>query len=93
MKATITYKVDQIGHPWDEKRRQSGEVVWCLIKVITPEYGDSKQEPVALFNLDSEAIMFQGHVFASGHNGSLVKIASNIKRMCEEGDGLIRNDL
>ena len=85
MKATITYKVDNVLYPWDEKRRQSGETVWCLVKVITPEYGRVIEDPVAIFNLDSEAKTFQGHIFAAKLEGDLVSIHPDIAKLCEMG--------
>ncbi len=74
MKATITYEVSWVPHPWDDKKRAAGMYAWCVLKVVTPEAGPRKNEAVAIFNLDSEAETFIGHVFATGLNGQLVTI-------------------
>lgn len=81
MKATITYKVDRVPHPWDKERRSTGEEAWCLVKVTTPEFGRVTEEPVAMFNVDSEAKMFQGYIHASGGK-ELIGIDSNIEELC-----------
>ncbi len=62
MKASISYKVANIRHPW----RETVGDAWCLIKVTKPEFGDTDEEPVAVFNLDSEAHQFQGEVLLTG---------------------------
>jgi hypothetical protein len=85
MKATITYKIDKVPYPWNEDRRRAGETAWCLVKVTKPEYGRTDEEPVALFNLDSEAKIFQGHVFAAKLDGDLVSIHPSIAELCERG--------
>lgn len=83
MKATITYQVKNLRHPWDERRANRGEHAWCLVKVTTPEYGLSTHEAVAIFNLDSEAEIFMGHIFAAGLNGNLVTIDEGMKDFFE----------
>lgn len=85
MKATITYRVGRIPHPYDDKRAAKGEYAWCLIKVITPVMGEVTEEPVAMFNLDSEARTFQGHVLASKLDGKLVTIDKDIRELCKQG--------
>jgi hypothetical protein len=85
MKASITYRVGRILHPWDKKMANNGEYAWCLIKVITPEMGRVTEEPVAIFNFDSEARMFQGHVYASKLDGKLVEIDKDVKELCKKG--------
>lgn len=62
MMAKITYKVASIPHPWKSEMKQGCVNCWCLIKVTTPQHGSVTEEPVAIFNLDSEALTFQGHV-------------------------------
>lgn len=61
-------------HPWDKGARASGTKVWCLIKVVTPEMGPVREDPVSLFNWDSEAEMFMAHVFSMKLDGKLVDI-------------------
>ena len=68
MNATISYRMEHIPHPFDDKQRAAGVYAWCLVKWVTPELGESACEPVALFNLDSEAVMFQGHIASAGLN-------------------------
>lgn len=36
------------------------------MKITTPKYGGRTEEPVAVFNRDSEAITFAGHLVDSG---------------------------
>lgn len=83
MNATVTYKVSYEPHPWDEKLRAKGVQAWCLVQVITPEMGPKTFTPVALFNWDSDAERFQGHVLASGLNGKLVEIDPSQKEHLE----------
>lgn len=83
MQAIISYKIDNILHPWNKERRQSGGTAWCLVKVTKPEYGQTIEEPVAIFNLDSEAQTFQGHVFSEKLDGVLVSIHPDISRLFE----------
>lgn len=65
MKAEIMYSVHNIAHPWDAKARKEGVMVYCLCREVRlpvmPGLANGHQvswEPVALFNLDSEARMF-----------------------------------
>lgn len=81
MNAKITYRVGRIYHPFNKAR--ANELVWCLIKVTKPELGESKEEAVALFNLDSEARTFQGHVYADGLDGQLVSIDRDVRELYE----------
>jgi hypothetical protein len=74
MKARIEYEVRLIPHPWNPPRRDAGVQVWCLIKRVVPEMGHTVEEPVAAFNLDSEALTFMGHVISSGLDGKLVTV-------------------
>lgn len=83
MNATITYRIGSEPHPWDEKRRAQGVVAYCLIKVITPDFGPKREEPVAIFNWDSEAEMFMGHVFADLLDGKLVTIDPGFRELFE----------
>lgn len=85
MKATVTYRVGFIPYPFDEKRRKAGDEIWALIKVVTPEMGKITEEPVAVFNLDSEARTFQGHVIASKLDGKLVDVDANVKELAKRG--------
>lgn len=76
MMACIKYTVEYILHPFDKKQAALGVKAWCLVKIVEPEIGTNMTwEPVAIFNYDSEASLFQGHVFASGTGDSVVKIS------------------
>jgi hypothetical protein len=79
MKATITYRVGRIPNPWNKERRAAGEETWCLIKVTTPDYGDILEDPVALFNLDSEAVAFQGHLISVDPKETTLKVDPLLK--------------
>ena len=81
MNATITYRMEYLPHPWNEKRRSRGTRAWCLVKVVTPAVGPKSAEPVAIFDWDSEAERFMGHVFALGLDGKLVTIDSDYKEL------------
>lgn len=74
MNASISYAVRNLPHPWREEERKEGVHAWCLVKIIKPAIGPSTEEPVALFNWDSEAQLFMGHVLAAGLDGQLVSI-------------------
>jgi hypothetical protein len=70
MNARISYKLARCPHPWNAALRDQVDI-WCLIKVITPEYGSITEEPVAIFNLDSEALLFQGVILSEGVERSI----------------------
>lgn len=80
MNAKISYKVDCLPHPWNEKHRSEGVHAWCLVKVTTPAYGDKREEAVAIFNFDSEAEQFQAEVIISGLE-SLIGITDATKEV------------
>lgn len=61
MKAEITYQLRPWDNPFGNKEIKSA---WCLVKVTIAEYGDTRFEPVAVFNLDSQAQSFQGHLLS-----------------------------
>lgn len=74
MEATISYHVQNLPHPWDESMRARRVTAWCLVRRTTPEYGETTSVPVAIFDRDSEALTFQGHVLAAGLDGALVHL-------------------
>lgn len=82
MKASIRYRISNVPHPWDVKRRQAGELAWCLVKVTQPEYGDVDIEYVAIFNLDSEAEQFQAEVIIAGLSG-LIDVDPTLKELVD----------
>jgi hypothetical protein len=51
--------------------------------MVKPEHGPTTQEPVAIFNMDTEAMIFQGHVLAGGLDGSLVRLDSDARELFE----------
>lgn len=79
MKARIEYRLENISHPWNEERRKQGMKAWCLMCRTIPELGPSTEEPVAIFNMDSDAERFAGHVFAEGLDGKLVSVGSDFR--------------
>lgn len=81
--ATITYEMAFIPHPWDNVQRAHGVRAWCLLKMVTPEHGPTTQEPVAIFNMDTEAMIFQGHVLAAGLDGKLCRLDSDARELFE----------
>jgi len=81
--ATITYRMENLRHPFDPNANDKGVYVWALVKVITPAHGETTETPVALFNLDSEARTFQGHVYAEKLDGKLVTINDDIRELCK----------
>jgi hypothetical protein len=83
MNAKITYVVTSIPHPWDEKDRKVGVTAYCLVKRTTPEYGFPQDEPVAMFNFDSEARQFAAHVFLAGLEGKLVEMDRDLHDLFE----------
>jgi hypothetical protein len=84
MIATITYRMDYVPHPWDAKRRKEGTKAWCLMKVVTAESGQTADyEAVAIFNFDSEAELFQGHVVLEHLDGKLLTVDRSIAELIE----------
>lgn len=83
MKATITYGVEFIPHPWNDKQREQGVKAWCIVEYMTPEQGPRTVTPVAIFDLDSAAERFQGHVFAEGLNKKLITIDPSYEEIFE----------
>ncbi len=83
MNSKITYRIGYEPHPWNAKERKEGGRAWCLIKVVTPEMGPASEEPVAIFNYNSESELFQGHVLSSGLDGKLVTIDPMQREMFE----------
>lgn len=59
MDAKVEYQMVYLPHPWDEKLRAKGVNAWCIVRKVKIA-GDTwpLSEPVALFNLDSEAERF-----------------------------------
>lgn len=90
MKAKISYKMDRRQHPWNDGLRAKGMDVWCLVKVVVPEYGEPTEEPVAVFSLDSEAMLFQGHALSCVESGvEIVQVSADNARFLKE----FKNDL
>lgn len=58
-------------------------MAYCLVKMVVPTFGESTWEPVAIFNYDSEATTFQGHVFAEGLDKKLVEIDDGVRQLFE----------
>jgi hypothetical protein len=79
VRAAITYSVENLPHPFDEKQRAQGIHAWCIVKNVQPAMGIATAEPVAYFNFDSEAKTFQGHVLAEGLDGRLVTIDRDMR--------------
>ncbi len=84
MKATITYRVSYEPHPYDKKQRAQGVRAWALVRVTTPEAGPRTEDVVAIFNFDTEAERFMGHVFAEGLDGRLVIIDPEWRELFED---------
>jgi hypothetical protein len=83
VKADILYKVSNIPHPFDKAQRGGGVTAWCLVKVIKPKLGPELEEPVAIFNFNSEAELFMSHVFLAGLHDCLVKIDETMMEIFE----------
>lgn len=74
MNAKITYKVRFIKHPWS-----GGTDAWCLAKETIPKLGEPFSEPVAVFNFDSEARLFQSHVLTEDPEAKVIGIAPGMQ--------------
>lgn len=83
MNATITYEMAFVPHPWNQVRRAEGVKAWCLVRVTTPEHGPRTEETVAVFDMDSEAMTFQGHILAAGLDGKLVRLDDDVRELFE----------
>ena len=82
MKARIFYKMEYLPDPWNETRRKQGNTAWCLVKITVPEFGDRQHEPVAMFNLNSEAEMFQGEIILAGLD-KLIEVNEDMKYLVD----------
>lgn len=80
MNATITYRLTYRPSPLC---RCEDDRAYVLVKCVTPEIGDSTEQDVAIFNLDSEARLFAAHVFTSGLDGKLVDLDRNMRESLE----------
>lgn len=59
MSAEVEYHIRNVPYPWDRKRQGRGDTAWCLVRDTRLESGRLvSQEPVAIFNFDSEAEVF-----------------------------------
>lgn len=83
MTAQIVYRVDRLPHPFDPKQRRNGVYAYCLIKVVQPDVGNATEEPVAIFNFDSEAELFLAHVSTSEVEGKLVEMTRDQRELYE----------
>lgn len=84
MNAKVTYEMSNQPHPWSEEKRKAGIKAWCLCRVTKTESGHRiGWEPVAIFNLDSEAETFQRHIFEGGFDGKLVDVDREIRQLFE----------
>jgi len=70
MKAEIVYQMRRMADPFDENK--STDLVFCLVKVTRPEFGQEVHEPVAAFHYNSEAVNFEGHVLSCEASGRSV---------------------
>lgn len=83
MNAIITYRLSKELHPYSERQRAEGVRAWVLMKIVTPMIGNRTEEPIAIFNLDSEAETFMGHVLASDLDGVLITIDPLMRELLE----------
>jgi hypothetical protein len=85
MNAKILYRIEKMLHPWSHAGHERGMECWCIVKVTKPEYGNVVVEPVAMFNLDSEAETFQAHVLSTGLDEKLISIDPELKQLLVRG--------
>lgn len=60
------YVLRCIPYPFSEDRRRAGESAWCIVKEFRDGTLVLSSEPVAIFNLDSEAQNFASYVERKG---------------------------
>lgn len=72
MKVDLMYTIHYIPHPWDKDLRDKGCMAYCLCREVRMpvEEGNVRgksidYEPVAMFNFDSEGVMFEEFCYAS----------------------------
>lgn len=83
MNARISYLMAYGPNPFSQHKPV--EKAWVLWRVTTPELGTSDHhEPVAVFNRDSDATEFQGHVVTEGLDGRLVRVDRQLRASLEE---------
>lgn len=88
MKVDLVYVLANIPHPWDEQQRKDGVKAWCLCRTMRTALREyTNYEPLAMFNLDSEARIFAEHVFLAGLNGSLVEIDRDLEKLFQTIQG------
>ena len=75
MKVDLMYSIRYIEHPWDEALRKQGVKAYCLCQEVRiPPEGLSDLgimvsfKPVALFNYDSDGMMFEEFCYAEQFN-------------------------
>jgi hypothetical protein len=78
MNARIRYRMSELPHPFNPKLAAQGITAWCLVEVVEPEIGSRTEGVVAIFDLDSRAMTFMGHVIAEGLNGRLIEVPNEI---------------
>jgi hypothetical protein len=79
--AKVTYVLRFEPHPWNPDLRAKGIEAWCLVRRIEPEYGPMSTEAVAIFNFDSAAEVFAGHIFAAELDKKLVDIGEDFRNL------------
>ena len=84
MDAKIVYTLDRLPHPFNRKQREGGAYAWCLVKRVRPLVGRETKEPIAIFDFDSEAETFAGHIIATGLDGKLVKVDRDLAALLRQ---------
>jgi len=82
MNATITYKIDRRLNPFSIEDHKN--YVWCIVKVVHPQLGNDTEEPIAIFNLDSEAETFMGQVMVNNLDKKFISIADSVRSKFNE---------
>lgn len=78
MKATVSYSMHYGPDPFTKRANQTSW--WVLWKITTYECGfDVREEPVAIFNTDSEARIFMMHLHAERVGDHLIRIPKDMK--------------
>lgn len=90
MTAKISYEIQELPHPYDEKQRKDGVKAMCLVRVTRSAARTwIGQEVVSMFNFDSEARLFQEHVMAEGLDGKLVVVEPSYRELYESTQRLL----
>lgn len=80
MTAKLVYRIEFLPHPFNDEDRRNGIMAWCLVKVVlVGERTVVFSEVVAMFNFDTEALLFLRHVWEYDEGMGPVSLSDDAK--------------